>query len=139
MFNKQYLYITKIYEHQPPESPRTKIKVRTSKIDSIIFISESKIISSMGWGFLIGAVIGGLSGLAAEDDEFISREGTALIAGVTVGLAGGFIGLIIGAISSADNETFRYDYQIDLLKLKDYAKYYFKYDESVEQSYEPME
>lgn len=139
MFNKKYLYATTVPDLQPTNSSQLKIKVPASEVDSIILIGESKVLSSMGWGFLSGAVIGGLIGFASGDDEsgFIkfSQEEKALGAGVAIGLVGVLIGLIAGIISSTDDETIKNDYQIDLLKFKEYAKYYFKYDESVEKYY----
>ena len=97
----------------------------------------------MGWGFLSGAVIGGLIGFASGDDEggFVSfsKEEKALGGGVALGLVGGLIGLIAGIFSSTNDETIKSDTQIALLQLKDYAKYYFSYDESVEQNYKLIE
>ena len=143
MFSKKYLYTTTIPDLQPAESSKLKIKVPASEVDSIILIGESKVLSSMGWGFLSGAVIGGLIGFASGDDEggFVSfsKEEKALGGGVALGLVGGLIGLIAGIFSSTNDETIKSDTQIALLQLKDYAKYYFSYDESVEQNYKLIE
>ncbi|MDH4217906.1 MAG: hypothetical protein OEY18_12030 [Candidatus Aminicenantes bacterium] len=48
------------------------------------------------YGFLIGAGVGAVLGYAADPDAPPSREATAAIAGISVGLIGALIGLVSG-------------------------------------------
>ena len=58
---------------------------------------------------------------------------------ISTPILGGLIGLIIGAAASTNDEVYKINSEYDLLKLKDYAKYYFRYDESVDEKYLELE
>ena len=67
---------------------------------------ERKVLKGLGVGMLIGAGSGVVIGLASGDDEgtflAFTAEEKALMAGLVLGLAGGAVGLIVGAIDTHD-------------------------------------
>ncbi len=138
MFSKDHLYL--FAEDNGVYSIKNKgYKIKLADVESIIILGESKVLSSMGWGALIGLVLGGLIGLAGGDDTsgFIrfSAETNAAFLGGFFGLIGGIVGLIAGLSSSTDDEFIQYNSQEELIRLNDYAEYYFIYDEVIENNY----
>ncbi|MFC2103284.1 hypothetical protein ACFLSS_02530 [Bacteroidota bacterium] len=133
MFNKYYLYLLS------GESTGSGFKIPLSNINNVVLLGESEVLSSMGGGALWGGVIGAIIGFISGDDEsgflkFTAGE-KAIGGGLIFGFIGGIIGLISGLGSSTDDETIQINSQQDAIKLRDYAKYYFIYDEEVENSY----
>ncbi|MCB9259062.1 MAG: hypothetical protein H6612_06850 [Ignavibacteriales bacterium] len=94
-----------------------------SNIFSVTIIKESQVSSSMGNGFLIGAGIGLLLGLASGDDEgsFIrfSAGQKALMGGVAFGLAGALMGSAVG-VGLSENEEIIIRNKNDLFYLKNF-------------------
>ena len=141
MFSKEYLYL--FAEDNGVNNTRNdRYKIKLADVDSIIILNESKVLSSMGWGALIGFVFGGVIGFvggATTDDPSgifqIDAAGGAVLGGVFFGLIGGIAGLISGLGSSTDDEFIQYNSQEELTRLNDYAEYYFIYDEVIENSY----
>ena len=61
-------------------------------------------LQGLGLGALIGGTTGALIGYtSADEDDFLfnSKGEVALIGGVVMGMAGGFIGLVVGAIKGS--------------------------------------
>jgi hypothetical protein len=83
-------------------------EIAIEEIRSVIVRKESKMLSSMGNGFLIGAGIGAVLGLASGDDEGyvinFSAGTKALIFGAGLGIIGAIIGIAIGSGQSEDEE-----------------------------------
>jgi len=93
------------------------------EINSITIINESKVLSGMGTGFLVGAGFGVLIGLIDGDDTEgffqLSAEQKALMLGLPLGVIGTLIGGAVGAGSSEDEEI--------IIKTKDELRYLRKY------------
>jgi hypothetical protein len=133
MFNKYYLYLLS------GESSGSGFMIPLSNINNVVLLGESEAVYSMGVGALLGGVIGAIIGFISGDDEsgflqFTAGE-KAIGFGLIFGIVGGIIGLSSGLGSSTDDETIQINSQHDVIKLRDYAKYYFIYDEEVENSY----
>jgi hypothetical protein len=137
MFSKTNLYFSNAQELEIGTDSRLKLSIPVSELDNIVFIGESDVLYSTAMGSLAGAAFGGLLVLAASGDEL--AQGISVIAGGFFILIGGVSGLLIGLSNSEDDINIKITEQLDLLKLKDYAKYYFKYNESVEQNYKLVE
>lgn len=141
MFSKDYLYLF-AEDNWVYSTKNERYKIKLADVDSIIILGESKVLSSMGWGALIGLAVGGVIGFvggatADEQSGFInfSTEEGALFLGGFFGLIGGIVGLIAGLSSSTDDEFIQYNSQEELIRLNDYAEYYFIYDEVIENIY----
>lgn len=93
------------------------------QITSVTIQNDSKVLSGMGTGFLVGAGFGASIGLIDGDDTggFIgfSAGQKALIGGISLGVVGALIGTAIGAGSSEDEEI--------IIKTKDDLRYLKKY------------
>ena len=135
MFSKTTLYLSKVEDLQSEKDLDINLSIPVAELDSIILIGKSSVLLSTAIGASVGATFGGIMALASGDDEL--SQGLSLIAGAFLALVGGVVGYFIG--ESEDDQVIRIDNQIDLLKLKDYAKYYFQYDESVEENYVELE
>ena len=133
MFSKENLYLIS------SEQSDYKYKIPISKVDSIIIPGESKVASSIGWGALIGFVVGGLLGIVGGDDEegFIkfTAEEKALGGGAFLGLVGAIIGLIVGLSSSESDQEIQIEKDSDILGLNSFVYYYFIYNETREKKY----
>lgn len=141
MFSKDYLYLF-AEDNWVYSTKNERYKIKLADVNNIIIAGESKVLSSMGWGALIGLAVGGVIGFvggATTDDPSglfqLSTEEGALFFGGFFGLIGGIVGLIVGLTSSTDDELIQYNSQEELIKLNDYAEYYFIYDEVIENSY----
>lgn len=138
MFSKDYLYL--IAEDNGVHSNiNSRYKIKLVDVDSIIILDESNILSTMGWGALIGFALGGVLGLASGGIssgivQFSPLEAAAFLGGF-FGLIGGIVGLIGGLAESTDDEFIQYNSNEDLIRLKNYVKYYFIYDEVIENRY----
>jgi len=139
MFSKDNLYLKSENEDPNKISQSADLKISNLSVSEINIVGQDNTWSSAGMGVLIGALLGGILGFAAGDDEsgFIqfSSEEKALGLGITFGILGGLIGLIAGSSSSTDDYIIRYNSKMDLLKLKDYSKYYFRREESIDEKY----
>ena len=71
---------------------------------------------------------------ADRSSDFAFTCGIFLMS-ILFGFIGGIVGLIVGLVSSTDDELIQYNSQEELFKLNDYAKYYFIYDEVIENKY----
>lgn len=143
MFSKDNVYLSSMQNLQAGESIEQDLIIPVSKLDTITFEGESEVFSSVGWGVLAGIVLGGLIGLASGDDEggFVNftKEEKAVGAGGFLGLLGGLIGLIFGLTSSSDDEIIQINSQVDMIKLKGYAKYRLKYEKPYPKQYVEVE
>jgi hypothetical protein len=142
MFSKVNLYF--ISENDViNEFQSTKFKIPVSKVDKINILGESKTWSYAGWGALIGLAVGGIIYFSTKDDittnSGIGGGGFKGIEIISVPILGGLIGLITGSISSTDDVIYKINSEYDLLRLKNYAKYYFGYDEVIEEEYISLE
>jgi len=90
------------------EYPRRVVTVDRADITGmdVSVAQERKLRKSLGVGMLIGAGSGVVIGLASGDDEgtflAFSAEEKAMAAGLGLGLVGGAVGLIVGAINTHD-------------------------------------
>ncbi len=138
MFSKDYLYLFS-EDNGVKSTKNNSYKIKIADVDSIIILGESKVLSSIGLGALYGLVIGGVIGFASGDDTrgFIrfSAGEKAIGLGGFFGFIGGIVGLIVGLVSSTDDELIEYNSQEELFRLNDYAEYYFIYDKVIENSY----
>ena len=137
MFSKENLYLSSTKNLHAEESTERNSLIPATKLEKITFESESNVLTSVGWGALAGAALGGTMALASGDDEL--AQGLFLIAGAFFTVVGGAIGYFIGMSGSEDDVVIRINNQFDLLKLKNYAKYYFGYNKSVEELYREIE
>lgn len=142
MFSRSYLYfvseknlLTNTYEN-------FRFKLPIAKVHSLIY-KESTILGPVA----LGAGVGLLGGILAQtaggnSNEPISRGlESSIKAGVfIIAVAlGAMIGLVIGLASSGDEEIIVIQSEDDLVKLKNYTKYHFKYDQSIEERYVELE
>lgn len=70
--------------------------VDTSNIRVIKILTKSSAKKGALYGFFIGAGVGAVLGYTADPDAPPSREATAAIAGISVGLIGALIGFVSG-------------------------------------------
>ena len=137
MFSKDNLYLSSTKNLQAEESAERNSLIPANKLEKVTFESKSNVLASVGWGVLAGAALGGTMALASGDNEL--AQGLFLIAGAFFSVVGGAIGYFIGMSGSEDEVVIRIDNQIDLLKLKNYAKYYFRNDKTLEEKYVELE
>jgi len=139
MFNKNELFFNMeeyfLLGSLGSSLPELKYKLQISEVAQLTIIGESNALSSMGWGALIGLGLGAIPVFSGGNNS-IGGGGIILIAAP---ILGGLIGLIAGLVSSSDDEVIQIESQYDILKLKDYAKYYFGYNEELEEIYEEIE
>ena len=133
MFSKNSLYLVSEKNNSTFNSTELKFKLPLSSVDNLILPGESNTLSCIGEGALITTGAGLMMVL------FAGGEGAAILFLPIVAAFGAIVGLVAGLISSSDDEIFQIDYQDDILKLKDYAKYYFRYEDSLEQRYIEIE
>ncbi len=142
MFSKKNLYLSNAQDLQSEEENKLKLSIPVSQLDSILYIGESDVLYSTAVGTIAGAAFGALIGYAMGDDEAgffsLSKEEKAFGLGLTLGVVGGLSGLLVGLSNSEDDINIKINDQLDLLKLKDYAKYNFNYDDSAEQDYKAI-
>ena len=119
------------------------MKIPVSNVNQINILGKNKTWSYAGWGALIGLVVGGISYFSTNENNSTNNSidggGFNDAEIITAPIFGGLIGLIIGAVTSTNDEVYNINSEYDLLKLKDYAKYYFQYDKSVEEKYVELE
>jgi len=130
MFSKTMIYCN--------TSNNSKFKIDYMDIETLTLVGETNTWSCMGYGALVGLGIGLIGAIASSQGEDSGGfgSGAQYVIGIPlVTVVGGISGLIFGLASSTGDELLLMDYQEDLQQLKDYAKYYFKYDESLEEQY----
>jgi len=131
MFSKKYIYIISENENETGGHALDYLEVPLVKIDQIKILGSSKTWSYMAYGVAIGLLLFPINYLVG---------GWAYItAWILNPITDGIIGLIVGASSSRYEDVYIIETQPDILKIKDYAKYYFQYDESVEKNYVELE
>jgi len=135
MFSKSNLYLFSENNNENNISQSQYLMIPTLNVNEVNILGQNKTWSQAGWGALIGLAIGGISYFSTENNSKNLR-GIELI---STPILGGLIGLIIGAAASTNDEVYKINSEYDLLKLKDYAKYYFRYDESVDEKYLELE
>jgi len=139
MFSKDNLYLKSENEDPNTLSTSTDLKIPNLSVSEINIVGQNNTWSSAGMGALVGLLLGGIIGFAGGDDESglvqFSSEEKALGLGLTFGILGGLIGLITGSGSSTDDYIIHYNSKMDLLKLKDYSKYYFRHEESIDEKF----
>jgi len=130
MFSKTMIYCN--------TSNNSKFKFDHSNIEALTLVGETNTWSCMGYGALVGLGVGLIGAIASSQGEDSGGfgSGAQYVIGIPlITVVGGIFGLIFGLASSSGDELLPIDYQEDLLQLKDNAKYYFRYDESVEKEY----
>lgn len=137
MFNKDNVYLSSTKNLHKEASTELNSLIPVTKLEKITFESESNVLTSVGWGALVGAALGGIMALASGGDEL--AQGLFLIAGAVFAVVGAGIGYFIGMSDSEDDVVIRINNQIDLLKLKGYAKYRLKYEKSYPKQYVEVE
>ena len=143
MFSKSDLYFYSEGNIANEISPTDALKIPALKINEVNILGQNKTWSHAGWGALWGVGIGGIIGFVTGDDESgflqFTKEEKALLVGSLFGLVGGIIGLISGISSSTDDNIIHFNSNLNLLKLKDYSKYNFRYDENINKDYKELE
>jgi hypothetical protein len=134
MFSKKDLYLLSI------EQNNYRFKIPLVDVEKIVIPAESKVLSSIGWGALVGVVVGALIGFASGDDEGdmieFSAGQKALGAGAALGLLGALVGLFVGLGASEDEHQIEFNDESDIIKLMDIAYYNFIYNKSLESVYD---
>lgn len=133
MFSRDAIYFSTEETVLTSSLDNSKFKLNHSDIVRINLSGESNTWSCMGWGALIGLGIG-LIGITIQETSG-EGSGYAIIGVPLFAALSGLVGLIFGLVSSSDDEIFQIDHKDDVLKLKDYAKYYFRYAQSIEEQY----
>ncbi len=143
MFSKKNLYLVSNQHTLTVNPTELKFKLPIQNLDSLIFLAQSNVMGSVGWGALIGLAIGGGLGLLSGGDPkgFLVKttEEAVIFWGVIGIVIGSVIGLIAGLGSSSGDEIIEIDSQYDVLALKGDTKYYFRYDESIDQRFKKIE
>ncbi len=129
MFNKTMIYCSTVNN--------SNFKIAHSNIERLTLVGETNTWSCMGYGALIGlgfGLIGAILGSQSKGGGI--GAGAGFIIGIPlVTIISGIAGLIVGLVTSGSDEEFIIDYQTDLIQLKPFVKYYFKYNESLEEQY----
>ncbi len=143
MFSKSHLYLISENEDENKILKSNALKIRLLNVNQINILGQTRTWSYAGWGALTGLAIGGLVYQSSEEDYSTSPGiggfGLGGLELISTPILGGLVGLLIGSASSTDDEMIQIESQYDFLKLKNYAKYYFRYDESIEQKYVEIE
>jgi hypothetical protein len=127
MFSKINIYIISENENETSGLPLDYLEVPLVKIDQIKILGSSKTWSYMVYGAVIGLLLFPINALVG---------GWAYVTiWILNPIIDGIIGLIVGASSSRYEDVYIIETQLDILKIKDCAKYYFQYDKSVEEEY----
>ncbi len=102
-------------------------RVPVTDISRVEATGESRILQGLAFGFAVGAVGGGIAGLADGDDPpgFLSMtaEGKAVLGGFVFGALGGVVGGIIGIAASTPGVNISHFRAGDLARLKQLARY----------------
>jgi hypothetical protein len=136
MFNKFKIYFRTEETVSTNSFNDSKFKIDYLNIETLTLVGETNTWSCMGYGALVGlgaSLVGAIAFSSGED------SGIAYLIGASLTVIGGISGLIFGLASSTGDELLLMDYQEDLQQLKNYAKYYFKYDNSLEEKYVEIE
>jgi hypothetical protein len=136
MFNKEFLYFESDINYLTDSYSDFKFKIPISNVNALT-IPGGDVSGSLAWGAGIGLAIGLISvaAISGEQSNVVSSGDVAAVSFGAFALVGSLIGLIIGLASSSDDEIIYLNLPDDLLQLKRYAKYYFRYDESEEYQY----
>ena len=137
MFSRHYLFFDSDINYITGDYWNWKFKVPIESVENLS-LAGSTAWSSAGWGAGIGLLIGtGVASASSSNNSSIGVSGSAVgVASMLIlGLVGGLIGLAIGIGSEFEDVVFEINSQDDLLQLKKYAKYYYRYDDSVEEQY----
>jgi hypothetical protein len=137
MYSKDEIYFNTEETVLTSSLDNSRFKFNHSDIVRINLSGEKNTLSCMGYGALVGlgvGLVGVLAFSSGKDSEIAIAFGLPFIT-----VVGGLGGLIFGLASPSGDEEFIIDYQYDLLQLKPFVKYYFRYDESVEEQYVEIE
>jgi len=131
MFSKSSVYLILEDQHQRYNFQSNALRIPLVKIEQIKILGPSKVWSYTVYGLLFGLALFPINYLVG---------GYAYFTGLVLNpITGGLVGLIVGALSSSDEDEFTIEIQSDILKLKEYAKYYIRYDEELEEKYIEIE
>jgi hypothetical protein len=143
-FNKNYIYLKSDKNFFTGEGGEFDYKIAVSDVDEILIKGKANYLTPVLWGAGIGFVIGFLfpSGFSASVNKVINQEtepnfdiGAALGLGVLFAIIGAGVGWGIGWLSADDNETIRFKSNESIIRLKEYARYHFKYDKLFDEMY----
>ena len=141
MFSKHYLYMNSDQNYLSADSSQLRFKTPFISVDSLkIQGLKPNLGPYLGYGALGGSILGFVIGYATFDDDWgLPKESKWLIsAGIGAGI-GFFLGWIIGEVVSPGIITLKINTPNDILKIKQYAPYYFNYRKSLEESYVELE
>jgi hypothetical protein len=125
MFNKDWIFI--VTENEDKNFASKYLKIHLENIYQIKILGPNRTLSYGGLGAVVGVLllpVNALVGAWALVTMWVFNPITC-----------GVIGLVVGAISSRYEDIYIIETNYDILELKDDVKYYFRYDESVEEQY----
>lgn len=125
LFNKNNLYI--VSENKTNNLHSDHLRIPLIKVDQIKILGSSRTLSYGGLGAVVGLLLLPVNALVGGW-AFVSMW-------VFNPISCGVIGLVVGAISSRYEDIYIIETNYDILELKDEVKYYFNYNESVEEQY----
>lgn len=142
MFSKKYLYFNSDIDYLTGNSSPFRFKTSLKQVDSLkLQAKKPNLLPYVGYGSLIGAGIGALTGVILISSESWMVSDGAILGGATlIGWGvGALIGLVIGSVTPTEFITIKFNSPNDILKLKNYSAYYFNYRKSLEESYVELE
>ncbi|MBT8379103.1 MAG: glycine zipper family protein [Ignavibacteria bacterium] len=136
MFSRSHLYFDSDINYITDDYLNWKFKVPIESVENLS-LAGSTAWSSAGWGAGIGLLLGtGAAGaVSGGSSNIVSSSAVGGASMILFGLVGGVIGLVLGIASESEDTVFNINSQEDLIQLKKYAKYYYQYDQSVEDEY----
>ena len=125
LFNKNNLYI--VSENKTNNLHSDHLRIPLIKVDQIKILGSSRTLSYGGLGAVVGLLLLPVNALVGGW-VYVSMW-------VFNPISCGVIGLVVGAISSRYEDIYIIETNYDILELKDEVKYYFRYDETLEEQY----
>jgi len=142
-FSKDHVYLMIDENFLTGEEEEFKIKIPLSNINEVKVKAKTDYLTPILIGAGIGLAIGvSFPGAFGESDNSVSEPSEDLTetqkrigGGIALGLSGAAIGWGIAYLSKEDDESIVFRSDQSVLRLKEYGRYYFRYNKSFEESY----
>lgn len=144
-FSKNHLYLISEKNFLTNQDSEFRYKIPVSDVGEVRVKGESNYLSPVLWGAGIGFAAGLLApiGLGAMFQDAIDENSDPSVgfSGETVGHAfifaviGAAVGIVIGWLSAEDDVTIVFRSDRSVLRLKDYAKYNFRNQKTIDDNY----